>query len=318
MPLISIVIPCHNSSTYIEIGLNSLWEQEFKDYEVIAIDDKSSDNTIEVLKKYREKTGMNLKILANENNLGPGGSRNLALEVANGQYYAFMDSDDYVEPTYFGSILTEINNGADLINIGSYMVIGDHKTFTSQSGIKTKADWIAMTSGSLCKLICKKDLWDGISIPCISNAEDIAVIPILFYRANKIVNIDKPLYNYIYSSTSTSSKRNAKVAENFKISFRYTKEHFPIGEYDDSLEFHGIKTMLYGATLNAAKAGCSNSQIKKIIEDFEKDWPNWHCNRYISQYKGRKKFYLKLVRFHNIWGIRLFVKLQEMYLRMQG
>lgn len=318
MPLISIIIPCHNSATYIKNALNSLSVQEFKDYEVIAIDDTSSDNAKEALENYRNISRMNLNIIVNEKNLGPGGSRNRAIEVARGEYLAFIDSDDTVEPTYFENILSEINKGADLINIGYNMVMGASKKAVHETLLKSKEEWIALTTGALWRIISKKDIWEGLTIPSITNAEDIAVIPLLFLRANHISNIATPLYNYVYSASSLSSKRDPRVVDNFHISYNYTKELYPKTVYQSSLEFHGIKTILYGATLNAIKAGLSNKEVLKIISEFERDWPNWYLNPFIKHYRGRKKKYLFLVKKHSVWGIRLFVSFHDLYLKIKG
>lgn len=317
MALISIIIPCHNSANTIVQTLESLRTQEFKDYEVVVIDDTSTDDTINIIKKYRENTQMNIRLLVNKVNLGPGGSRNVGIVESKGKYIGFMDSDDTVVPEYFERIVDSINKGADLVTFIVQLVIGGKCSFT-KTKYHSKGEQIALSSGTLCQFIAKKELWDNLELPPIKNAEDIAVVPTLIYRAKHIINLDIPLYNYIYYPNSGSSKVSKQVVENFKKSFEYTISHFPKDEYQDSIEFHGIKTILYGATLNAIKVGYTSKEIETIILEFEKNWPNWCNNPYVKKYTGRKKFYLKMIKTHQIWAVRIFVKLQELYLKVRG
>lgn len=89
MPLFSIIIPTYNRVDLIHRALNSVWSQTFTDYEVIVIDDGSTDGTWEELCKLKDKI-----ITLQQNNKGPGAARNLGAQHASGEYLAFLDSDD--------------------------------------------------------------------------------------------------------------------------------------------------------------------------------------------------------------------------------
>lgn len=89
MPLFSVIIPTYNRRELLAQALESVWRQTFTDYEVIVVDDGSTDYTGEWLKSQ----GSKLRALHQENK-GPGAARNLAAEHANGEYLAFLDSDD--------------------------------------------------------------------------------------------------------------------------------------------------------------------------------------------------------------------------------
>ena len=85
----SIIIPNYNKEPYIKECLDSVFKQTFKDYEVIFIDDASTDASLDIVKNYP------VKILKTPH-LQAGGARNLGLEVAIGEYIVFLDSDDYL------------------------------------------------------------------------------------------------------------------------------------------------------------------------------------------------------------------------------
>jgi len=92
-PTVSIILPTYNSRKYIYSTLRSIFDQSFKSWELIIIDDCSSDGTYEdILINYI--SSKKIKILRNKKNSGPGYSRNKGLKLASGKYIAFIDSDD--------------------------------------------------------------------------------------------------------------------------------------------------------------------------------------------------------------------------------
>ena len=88
-PKVSIVIPTYNSSQYISEALDSVLAQTYKDYEIIVVDDGSTDDTIQALQPYMSR----IKYIYKENG-GPGSARNVGIRNAQGEYIAFLDSDD--------------------------------------------------------------------------------------------------------------------------------------------------------------------------------------------------------------------------------
>jgi len=92
-PLISVIIPTYNRKNELRICLNSLCEQSFKNFEVIVSDDGSTDNTIEVINEFKEL--LDLKYIQDVNFGGPARPRNNGLKLANGEFIAFLDSDDW-------------------------------------------------------------------------------------------------------------------------------------------------------------------------------------------------------------------------------
>ena len=87
----SIIIPSYNSVKEIGRAIQSIREQTFKNYEVIVVDDCSTDNTYETLSKEKD-----IKLIRNSTNLKAGGARNKGLEIAQGEYIIFIDADDYL------------------------------------------------------------------------------------------------------------------------------------------------------------------------------------------------------------------------------
>ena len=94
MPNFSVIIPVYNSEKYLKRCLDSVIVQTFKDFELICIDDGSSDGSLEILSGYNDGR---IKVIT-QKNMGQGAARNRGLDVACGKYIYFLDSDDYIEP----------------------------------------------------------------------------------------------------------------------------------------------------------------------------------------------------------------------------
>lgn len=95
MPKISIIIPLHNKENYIQRTIDSVIQQTYKDYEIVIVDDESTDNSIEKLDKYRSLS--NFKLITQENS-GPAAARNTGVRNAKGEWVVFLDADDEFLP----------------------------------------------------------------------------------------------------------------------------------------------------------------------------------------------------------------------------
>ena len=92
--LFSVIIPCYSVGQFIPNSLNSVLDQTFIDYEILVCDDCSTDNTLEILKYYKNRFPDKISIFQNNKNEGAGFTRDKLLKAAKGKYFAFLDGDD--------------------------------------------------------------------------------------------------------------------------------------------------------------------------------------------------------------------------------
>lgn len=92
--MISVIIPVYNVEEYLHVCINSVLKQTYQDFEIICIDDASTDSSLDIL-EYFAKKDSRVKVIKNEENKGLGPSRNRGMEVAKGKYILFLDSDDW-------------------------------------------------------------------------------------------------------------------------------------------------------------------------------------------------------------------------------
>lgn len=123
MVKVSIIVPVHNSLSYMDKCVESLLAQTLEEIEIILVDDCSTDASPERIKYYVNQYPQKVRALYLEENLRQGGARNRGMEIAVGEYLAFVDSDDFVEPDMCRA-LYEAARGADLCGADYYIDTG--------------------------------------------------------------------------------------------------------------------------------------------------------------------------------------------------
>ena len=101
MKKISIIVPVYNVEKYVDNCISSILNQSYKNIELIIIDDKSTDDSYEIISKYSKKA----IILQNKKNSGLSYTRNVGLDKATGDYISFIDSDDYIPENFYEELI---------------------------------------------------------------------------------------------------------------------------------------------------------------------------------------------------------------------
>lgn len=100
-PLISVIIPCYNCSSFLEETIQSVFDQTFKSYEIILVNDGSMDNSLSIMRKYSR---LNIVKILTQKNKGVSAARNAGIAQAKGRYLYFLDSDDLLHPDAFQTL----------------------------------------------------------------------------------------------------------------------------------------------------------------------------------------------------------------------
>jgi glycosyltransferase involved in cell wall biosynthesis len=109
--MITVIIPCYNSAKFVNKAIDSVIKQTYADWKIIAVDDCSTDDTLDVLQSYANANDK-IRVIKNEVNLGVGMSRRNALKDVDTEFVTFLDSDDEFEPEYL-EMLTNIQKSCD-------------------------------------------------------------------------------------------------------------------------------------------------------------------------------------------------------------
>ena len=135
-PLVSVIIPVYNVEKYLEKCLDSIINQTYKNLEIICINDGSTDSSLEILQKYAEKDNR-IKVV-NQENKGSGATRNVGLEIAQGEFISFIDSDDFVDKNLYKNCIEKITPDIDVIVFGAKTVnLKNNKIYSGQYSSKS-------------------------------------------------------------------------------------------------------------------------------------------------------------------------------------
>ena len=210
----SIIIPVYNAEKTLEKCLDSICKQTFSDYEVILIDDGSTDQSLNICKKYEEQ---NPKICVHhQQNRGPSEARNVGLELAAGNWICFIDSDDFVEESYLQDISDAAQEfDADVIFIGYSKISenGEKDSFfpgeVAENNIKTilmlsEIDMFGYTWIKTFRRDCIKESRFDSSLNLF---EDEVFTCQVLPNCNRIGVVNKPIYNYIIGDGSSLIRR---------------------------------------------------------------------------------------------------------------
>lgn len=227
-PRISVIVPVYNVEAYLAQCINSIQNQTLREIEIILVDDGSSDNCPQICDKYAE-SDERIHVIHQENK-GVSAARNAGLRLAQGEYIAFIDSDDRVAPEYLSVLLKYMVAGGMTVcgyvcewdptankRMGAYQ-LQDHETVAID---RTDAQISVLCGGKFdghpfCKLFDRKLIEKNHIFFCedISYAEDgLYVIQYLSHLTSKIVLIKAALYYYQYRSQSATSQRIKKYSE---------------------------------------------------------------------------------------------------------
>ena len=213
-PLISVIVPVYNVAAWLPRCVDSVLTQTYQNLEILLIDDGSTDASGEICDAYAEKDPR-IRVIHKKNG-GLSSARNAGLDVSNGQYLGFVDSDDWIEPEMYAEMLALMErNEAQLVCAGRYDVDGD--TGKKTIGLCPKRQecntgeelagrlflWDHCDS-SACDKLYRRELFDGIRYPEGKTCEDVPVTYRLALKAHRAVLCDKPLYNYFHRSGSIS------------------------------------------------------------------------------------------------------------------
>ena len=318
---VSVIIPCYNGFYLMNQCLHSLENQTCKEFEVIIVDDCSTDDSYQQLLKYKQKSRLRIELLRTSINSGPGCSRNTGICSAKGEYLAFCDCDDWYEENYIESMLEKAKVEKSDIVICNYRKVFDDsasepvcytKMFTEDSGIR---EFLVYSKSSFALLLIRKALFLNMEIPSLYNGEDMAIIPILMSRSEKISFLSQVLYNYYIRNDSASNNVSEKVYQDLVQAYDFVYQNIDLDKYYEEVGFIGIKFILYGATLNLLKCGYNKKQLVGVINKFQEKYPKWNRNVYLKAYNLKYKIYLLFLKLRLYRLLYIYAKLHQKYVQ---
>lgn len=231
MPFFSVIIPLFNKELFIEATLKSVLNQSYVDFEVIIVNDGSTDNSAQIIAKFNDSR---IRVF-NKENAGASAARNYGIEKAHSNYISFIDADDYWYPTFLEEIFEKVNRFPDIKVFSAAIEIETSKTiFPAHYSIKKTGDFEIVnyfTASTKETVICtscavfNKSIFEDVGVfdTQIKSGQDTDMWIRIGLKYN-VLFIWKILARYVYDENSLSKNKNyldtkvdfSKFAENEK------------------------------------------------------------------------------------------------------
>lgn len=221
--LISIIMPAYNCEKYIIEAINSVIDQSYQNWELLVLDDGSKDNTLKIINEFGNKDSR-IRPLPNEKNIGVSATRNRGIELARGEWIAFLDSDDMWEVSKLEKQLKVAKeNSAEFLFTGSSYINEEGEPFKGIFEVPEKVSYKKLRNQnviSCSSVFIKKKFFDNIKMEKDDMHEDYAVWLRVLRTGVTAYGVNEPLLIYRISRNSKSGNKMETVKMTYKV-FRF-------------------------------------------------------------------------------------------------
>ncbi len=298
---VSVILPVYGVAEYIEKCTQSLLEQTLQEMEFIYVDDHGPDNSIELVQKMiaDHPRKSQFVFLKPEHNMGAGMARNFAIPHAKGEYVAFVDSDDWVEPTMFEELYNAAiaQGGVDLCYCQAAKDYLDGQpteilrnpeiepgTLTDEKRRFFLTHYVSL----FWTFIYRREmlLSTGIEYPETRSADDSYFVTSNLLLANSVARVDKPFYHYLIRpgsvcTTKDSTKYQKRLAT-FASLMKFLKDKGVYNDYKAEIDFiylkKGYLTSVFNYVYNSLEP--KKSTVAEIRAEMMRQVPDYGRNAY--------------------------------------
>ena len=313
-PIVSVIIPVYNAQEGIKQCLDSLLNQTFKDYEIILLNDGSTDNTIEVIKSYASKNDC-IRVIDKENE-GVAKTRNKGIHLAKGEYIVFIDNDDFIDSDYLERFYNEIDQEQLDIVLGGYKRVNQEmKTLFKQD--LTQSEWSkSIVVAPWARIYRTSFLTDNnIQFFDYPIGEDVVFTLTAYNLTEKIKIIDYNGYNWFFNEKSISN--TSQRGFNPNIDIVYFLSHLLKVAGDSKYIRYFIKRYYIWYLLFSGRAASSSSfmdQYRRIKEWVSKENIDSNLTPLSSEITGERiQTVISVMVFRTLEHLRLVSLFSRFY-----
>lgn len=318
-PLLSIITPVYNVRSYLERCVLSVLNQSYDNIELILIDDGSTDGSSELCDEWALKD--NRIVVIHKENGGVSSARNVGLEIANGEYFTFVDSDDFIAlDTYSSNMFFLLeHNDVDILQFPYCNYISDEKSLDYHKPpramlIGTEQIFRNWWSGTPLEYVSwnkiyKRNIWSDIRFNIGHTSEDTWLVPEFVNRSKTVYISEQGLY-YYQRSRKDSYTFQYSFDKHLDLFYAHTAIYecfriFPHMMTEKVVAF----TRLYRRLITAKQSNL-DADITEPLKIINQNYPSWIE---VMMSKHTEKLWLSIAK---VLGEKLFVKLFLRYLRL--
>ena len=301
MPKVSVIVPVYNVEKYLDRCLDSLVNQTLQEIEIIVINDSTPDQSQIIIDKY-----MNLypnKVFSYiKPNGGLSDARNYGMSKMKGDYFGFVDGDDYVEYSMFEKLYERaIQEEADVTTCDFYWTYPNRLQRATDGPYTNERELLTKMMPTVWNKLYKKSWFDSLDIefPVGLRYEDSSFSIRLAPFIRKLAYVNEPLVYYVQRQDSITYTQNSKVGDMltvFNDIFEFYQKHNLYDQYQSELEYLTLKYFLGSSFLRAAQIQDKNTRNAILKEGWDllnKRFPMWRKNQYLLSQKDKKHLYYR-------------------------
>ena len=301
MPKVSVIVPVYNVEKYLDRCLDSLVNQTLQEIEIIVINDSTPDQSQIIIDKY-----MNLypnKVFSYiKPNGGLSDARNYGMSKMKGDYFGFVDGDDYVEYSMFEKLYERATQEeADVTTCDFYWTYPNRLQRATDGPYTNERELLTKMMPTVWNKLYKKSWFDSLDIkfPVGLRYEDSSFSIRLAPFIRKLAYVNEPLVYYVQREDSITYTQNYKVGDMltvFNDIFEFYQKHHLYNQYQSELEYLTLKYFLGSSFLRAAQIQDKNTRKAILKEGWDllnKRFPTWRKNQYLLSQKDKKHLYYR-------------------------
>lgn len=322
---LSIIVPVYNTQAYLARCLDSLIDERYTDYEIVVVNDGSTDSSEEIIESYVRRYPRWVRSITTPNG-GLGHARNTGLAAAQGENILFVDSDDWLAPNAIREIHDTLCHRFD-VAVFDFIHVNESGTelaafsgceYDKPFSLEEKPEFLFAPHNAVNK-IWKRRLFSEhtISFPDRLWFEDLATIPKLYLHASVIYPVHRSWYCYFQRSgsimlaNSTKVERNMEMITVMETVLQYYRDQGAFGKYRAQLEYKFYYEE-YLASVTRVNQIDAKSQIQAYLRDaFLRAFPKYRENLYVRKASPQMKLLDRMVRSGRWNAVRALIILNN-------
>ena len=308
---VSVIVPVWNVEKYIGQCLDSLVNQTLKEIEIIVVNDGSPDNSQKIIDKYVKKYPDKIKSIIKENG-GQGSARNMGLDIANGEYISFIDSDDWIDLDFLEKMYKKAKEkNSDIVICDMIDHYSDHTVYHNC----TKYESVFEVTPSACNKIFKKDVIGNIRFLSKLWYEDFNFTTKILFNTDKIVVINEGMYHcncgHVSTMSNNNSIKNLDMITIIDDIIEYLKEN---DKYDKNIVSYLIFNHILITTINRValqKNKDKKNVLQKLLDYCYINIPDYKTQEFYKNISKNRKI-IAWLNYHKMYNVsKMILKIKS-------
>lgn len=320
---LSIIIPVYNVENYVTKCLDSVIYPGLENYEVVVVNDGSTDGSGAVAADYAARYPGLLRLIEKENG-GLGSARNAGLEAARGEFVVFLDSDDRLRENAVPEMLEKLKEDFDICIFGMLsvteagVVLDDIRSCPKEGPVALK-DFpeLLLCPPSGCNKLCRRSLFmdSGLRFPGRVWYEDLRTMPKLYLMTDRIVADSRQWYIYLQRAgsiiNSANLQRNLELIDAIEDLSQYYRDRGEYERYRDEFTYIAFYNQFLVAPVRICLADPKSPVLGKLVDSFLASCPDFRQNPYVKAAPKKYRLLSRLMEKKRYGAVRFLMELNS-------